>query len=217
MRGGCLSRRWNLAAQQTIKQKTTTVKTTVLCLPPPLVPDRLENASQLTAKSCGAWLKIPHQPKSCGSFQGGWSQWWRRRSQEGGGGEEAALEVLQRRPQWMRMLLGLVTNPTKTTHHQVLTAKLRLPNPLKTKTQPQTCLFTHSLSEVTLPIPRHISPLTCQCCEISQCGADWKPNLAWLLRWESSSSIIWVEEGEGTSPRKRTHHQAKMLLHLLQT
>lgn len=144
-----------------------TTKTTPPCLPPPPAHDRLASVSQQMVKSCGAWLKTHHQPKSCGSFQGGWSQWWRRRSQEGGGGEEVALEaeLLQRRQLWRRTLLDLPMNQTRTAHHQALTAKLRglLPNLLRTKTLLLVRLCTHSLSEVILHIPHPICLLTCLC------------------------------------------------------
>lgn len=166
MRGGCLSHRWNPAAQWTIRQRMMTVKTKVPCLHPPPAPDRLASVSQQMVKCCGVWLKTPHQPKSCGSFQGGWSRWLRIRSQEGGGGEEVALEVevLQRRRQW-RTLLDLSTNQTKTTHHRVLTANLKglLQNLLRTKTLPRVRLCNHSLSEVIPHISQPIFHMTCLC------------------------------------------------------
>lgn len=144
-----------------------TAKITAPCLPPPLAPDRLASASQQMVKSCGAWLKTPHQPKSCGSFQGGSSRWWRRRSQEGGGGEEAALEVelLQRRQLWRRTLLDLPRNQAKTTHQRALMSNPRGPlqTLLRTKTLLLVPLCTHSLSEVILHIPHHIFLLTCPC------------------------------------------------------
>lgn len=184
-----------------------TAKTTAPCLPPPPAPDRLASVSQQTVKSCGAWLKTLHRPKSSVSFQGGWSRWWRRRSQEGGGSEEAALEVefLQRRQLWKKTLVDLSTNQTKTAHHRALTVKLRrlLPNLLRTQSLLPVRLCSHSLSGV---IPRILHPiflLTCLCCEIFLYGGGWKLNLAWLLSWENSS-IIWVEEGEETSQRKPT-------------
>lgn len=167
MRGGCLSHRWNPAAQRTIRQKTMTAKTKVPCLPLPPAPDRLASVSQQTVKSCGVWSKTPHRPKSCGSSQGGWSRWSRIRSQEGGGGEEVALEVevLQRRRQWRRTPQYLSTNQTKTTRHQALTTNLKrlLPNLLRTKTLPRVRLCTRSLSEVIPHIPHHIFHLTCPC------------------------------------------------------
>lgn len=167
MRGGRLSHRLNPAARWTNRQKMMTAKTTVPCLLLPPAPDRLASVSQQMVKSCGAWLRTPRQPKSCGSSQGGLSQWWRRRNQEGGGAVEAALEVevLQKRQQWRTPLLGLLMNQTKTIHHRALTAKLKelLPNPLRTRTLPRVCLCTHSLSEVILHIPHHIFLLTCLC------------------------------------------------------
>lgn len=107
--GGCPSRRWNPAAQRSIRRRMMTAKTTAPCPRPPLALDRPASVSRPTVRSCGAWSRTPRRPKSCGSSQGGWSRWWRRRSQEGGGGERAALEVElpQRRRPWRRTLLDL--------------------------------------------------------------------------------------------------------------
>lgn len=167
MKGVCLSHRWNPAAQWTISQKMMTAKTKAPCLRPPPAPDRLASVSQQMAKSCAVWLKTLHQPKCCGSFRGGWSPWSRIKSQEGGGGEEAALEVevLQRRPQWRRTLLDLLTNQTKTTRRRAPTANLKglIPNLLRTKTLPRVRLCSRSLSEVIPHIPHHTCHLTCLC------------------------------------------------------
>lgn len=144
-----------------------TPKTTAPCLHPPPAPDRLASASQRMVKSCEAWSKTPRQPKSCGSFQEGWSRWWKRRSRKGGGGEEAALEVelLQRRQPWRRTLPDVSKNQTKTTHHQVLTVKQKGPltNLLRTKTLLRVSLCICRLSGVILHILLPISLLTCQC------------------------------------------------------
>lgn len=166
-RGKYLNHRWNLAAKWTIRQKMMTAKTTAPCLPPPPAPDPLASVSQQMGKSCGAWLKTHHQPKSCESFQGGWSRWWRRRSRERGDGERAALavELLLRRQLWRRTLQDLSMNQTKTTHHRALTANPRGPlqNLLRTKTLLPVPLCTLSLSEVILHIPHPIFLLTCPC------------------------------------------------------
>lgn len=169
VRGGCRSHQLNPAAQWTSRRRMMKAKIIAPCPPPPLSPDHLASVSQQMVKSCGAWLRTPHQPKSYGSFQGGWSRWWRRRSRNGGGGEEAALEVelLQRRQLWRRTLLGFLGNRTKTTHHRALTAKLRRPLQallrILPKILPPVRLCTHSLSEVILHIPHPIFLLTCPC------------------------------------------------------
>lgn len=176
VRGGCRSHQLNPAAQWTSRRRMMKAKIIAPCPPPPLFPDHLASVSQQMVKSCGAWLRTPHQPKSCGSFRGGWSRWWRRRSRNGGGGEAAALEVeaaalevelLQRRRLWRRTLLDLLGHRTKTIRHQALTAKLR--GPLQAllrilpKILPLVHLCTHSLSEVILHIPHPIFLRTCPC------------------------------------------------------
>lgn len=144
-----------------------TAKTTAPCLRPPPAHDRLASVSQRMVKSCGAWLKTPHRPRSCGSSRGGWSQWWKTKSRGGGVGEEAALEavLLQRRQLRRRTHLDSPTNQAKTTHHRAPTAKLRGSslNLLRTKTLLRVRLCTHSLSEAILRIPHPIFLPTCPC------------------------------------------------------